>query len=87
VDVSRRRVVVTIDEVRLHGFEPRHGSSIGDALRDELERVLGVPASSKLAGDRAHIDAGTFGTNREATPRAVGKRIATAVGRGLRTPC
>lgn len=33
-------VTVHIEELVLHGFDPRHRRAIGEAIRDELARAL-----------------------------------------------
>lgn len=49
--MKARRVVVTIDEVRLHGFDPLRRSAFGDALTRELTRRLSQERSAPAASD------------------------------------
>jgi hypothetical protein len=43
------RIEVLIDEIVLHGFEPHERHALGDAIRDELARLLAIDAAG---GDR-----------------------------------
>jgi hypothetical protein len=73
-------VNVHVENLVLHGFDPRDGDAIGDALRAELARAIGgAPLAS-----RDRIDGGEF---RLADRRAVAtaaREIATAVGKAVR---
>ena len=51
-----RRTIVTIDEIRLHGFDARDASGIGEALRLELSRTLReTPVGRQARKVSAHI--------------------------------
>jgi hypothetical protein len=82
-----RRIEVEIEELVLHGFDPRDRHSIGKAVRSELSRLLtegGVPSSLGHAGNVPHLDGGSFGVRRGTTPKAVGSQVARAVYGGMR---
>jgi hypothetical protein len=85
--MKRAPVMVTIDEVRLHGFDPMARSAIGDALGRELTRLFGEGAPSRDSRALAHADAGAFRTRREAAPAAVAAGIAARVHRTVTRPC
>jgi hypothetical protein len=85
--VKRAPVVVTIDEVRLHGFDPRARSTIGDALGRELTRLFGEGVTFHDSRAVAHADAGSFEARRDAAPAAVAAGIAARVHRTVRQPC
>jgi hypothetical protein len=83
--VSRRRVVVTIDELNLHGFDAHRRSAMGDAIERELSRRFATFAAREPAGaDR--IDAGSFEHAGGAPPAAIGARVAERV-HGAVTKC
>lgn len=84
--MSSRRIVVTVDEVRLHGFDPMRTSAVRDALGEALRERF---ASSGNVGDRsyAHLDGGTFPLARNAAPAALAAGIATRVHRSVEKPC
>jgi len=84
--VSRRRVVVTVGELNLHGFDPHQRYAIGDAL----ERELGARfASFDETAPRAvaRVDAGSFERAPDAPPPALGGAIAARVHAGVTKPC
>ncbi len=77
-------VEVQIDELVLHGFDPRDRNAIGDALERRLAELLrgdGLPASATLAGQLslAQLDAGAFEVARGAKATDIGRRLADAV--------
>ncbi len=77
-----RHVEVVIDELVLHGFDPRHRERIAEAVRAELAATLqgwsGVEESSV-----ARVDAGSFTVPAAAPPDAVGRRTARLVSQVL----
>ncbi len=82
-----RHIEVTIDELVLHGFDPRHRERIADAVRAELATAL--EGWTLAAGaSAARIDAGSFTLPAAAPPAAVGRGTARQVGqilhRGMR---
>ncbi len=77
------KIRVEIDEVVLHGFDPRDRHSIGDAVQSELARLLTAAAPDlAAAGDRQRIDAGRFDAA-GAGPAAIGRGAAGALYRSL----
>ncbi len=77
---SPRAIEVHIEELVLHGFDPRARWTIGEALENELRRLLmteGVPASWRESP--AKIDVGTV---RLTNPGATGREIAGAIHGG-----
>jgi hypothetical protein len=77
-----REIEVHIEELVLHGFDPRSRWSIADALGSELSGLLterGIPPAWQASPDR--IDAGRTRAN-EAKPTVIGEQIARAVYKG-----
>ncbi len=85
--MKRRPVVVTIGEVRLHGFDPRARSAIGDALGRELTRLFGQGTPAQTSREVARADAGSFAGRRDGEPAALGAGIAANVHRVVNEPC
>ena len=80
--MSAPRIRVEIDELILHGFDPRQRYAIADALQLELTAALGdlhVPKSRSTP----HVDAGSFTMQSGASAAAVGQAIARQVRSGL----
>ncbi|HEY2800175.1 MAG TPA: hypothetical protein VGI85_06250 [Chthoniobacterales bacterium] len=78
--MNPREIEVHIEELVLHGFDPRSRWAIGDALQNELRGLLsaqGLPAAWQKS--RAKLDAGSV---RLTNPGTAGKQIASAVYRG-----
>lgn len=76
-----------IEEVVLHGFDPRGRYSVGDAVQHELTRLLtehGLPTALFEARGAEQLDAGTFDSARDARPHALGAQVARAVYGGLK---
>ncbi len=84
--MKRRRVVVSIDEVRLHGFDPRARSAIGDALSSELARLFGDAPLKPISREAARADGGTMPAGRRAAPATLGAGIADRVHRAVTEP-
>jgi hypothetical protein len=78
-------VTIHIDELVLHGFDPRDRHAIGDALRDELAAL--VAGGRALPGGSANIDrldAGSIaidGVRSPAAPRAIAGAVHGEVTR------
>lgn len=81
------RVVVTIDEVRLHGFDPRERAAIGEALSSELQRLFATQPPLPLGRSVHRIDAGTAATPRSGSPARLGASVAAGVHREVKTLC
>jgi hypothetical protein len=71
-------ITVRIEELVLHGFDPRQRHAIGDAVERELARLLHAPAQV-AARSQARVDAGSFDVPRDAPPAVVGTHIARAI--------
>lgn len=79
-------IELVIDELVLHGFDPRQRHAIGDAVVRELTRLAGMDAR-ELRGqhsiDVTGLDAGTFVTPAP-TAAGVGTAIAGSVFTAVR---
>ena len=75
-------IIVQIDELILHGMAPKTAASVGDALRDELARLLttgGVPGALARRGATTAIDGGTVHLREGAPAWRIGHQLASAV--------
>ena len=84
LEMSPREINVHIEELVLHGFEPRARWQIGDALENELRRLLtarGIPPTWLYNLDR--IEAGTIRATSLTKPAQAGAEIAGAAYRGV----
>jgi hypothetical protein len=80
-------IELRIDELVLHGFDPRDRIAIAAAVERELASLLAAREPAGLRdGDAARLDAGSFELPHDAAPATMGAEIARAVGRGLSTP-
>ncbi len=80
------KIELVIDELVLHGFDPRQRHAIGDAVAAELTRLAQAHArelSRRPGLDVTHLDAGTF-VARAQTPAGAGGGIANRVVTALR---
>ncbi|HEX2030408.1 MAG TPA: hypothetical protein VHL78_03265 [Actinomycetota bacterium] len=76
------RLELEIGELTLLGFRPQDRHRIGDALRDELVRLLEArPPTAAPPASTERIDGGSFAASPH--PDVVGRRIARAVHGGL----
>ncbi len=85
--VKASDVELHIEELLLHGFPPSARHRIGDALAQELTRLLaeeGVPPALAEGGESPRLDVGPFQTAHDARPEAVGAQIAQAVYGGFK---
>jgi hypothetical protein len=78
---------VTIDEIRLHGFDPRKRSAIVDAVARELTQLFTARPARLRGREVARVDGGSFAAGRHAAPSVVGAGIAASVHREVRTKC
>lgn len=77
-----RHIEVAIDELVLHGFDPRHRERIAGAVRAELAAML--EGWSPATGDSVdRIDAGSFTVPAGAPPAVVGRGAAWQIGQVL----
>lgn len=82
--MKARRVVVEIEELVLHGFDPRDRYRIGDVMQAELATLLGdleVATAPRAPVDR--IDAGAFDVPAGAGGGSIGRGAARAVRRSF----
>lgn len=78
--MKRPNVVLHIDELVLHGFDPSDRHRIGDAVQHELVRLLaerGLRHTSPF--ERPVLSAGNVSLQRDTPARAVGTRVARAL--------
>jgi hypothetical protein len=75
-----------IDELVLHGFDPRQRHAIADAVQAELARLLAdslsePDAPAALDGDTSHarVDGGSFNVAPGALPATTGAGLAAAL--------
>ncbi|GET39211.1 hypothetical protein [Microseira wollei] len=76
-----------IEELVLHGMGGSDRYLIGEALQQELTRLLsekGLPPSLAQGGEIARINAGEFEMKSGAKPEAIGIQIAHKIYGGLR---
>jgi hypothetical protein len=79
-------VELYIEELVLHGFAAGDRHRIGEAVEQELARLLaeqGLPASFDQSGETDRLDGGTFHIAPGARPDSVGAQVAQAVYGGL----
>jgi hypothetical protein len=75
-------VRVHIEALVLHGFAPGERYAIGDAVHQELTRLLaeqGVPPALARGGETERIDAGSFAIAPGRRARAIGAQVAQAI--------
>lgn len=75
-------VHVHVETLVLHGFSASAGRRVGNAIQQELTRLIGeqgVPSGIRLIGEAVRLDAGSISVRRGAQPAAVGAQIAMAV--------
>lgn len=85
--VKPARIEVNIEEFVLHGFSPADRYGIGEAVQQELARLLaerGLPSGLAKGGDADRLDGGEIRMIRGAKARAVGENIGRAIYEGMR---
>lgn len=82
------RIELVIDELVLHGLDPRHRHAIGDAVQRELARQLASqPRGHRWTAMSADtVDAGTLRLAAGSAPALVGERIAQSVMAAVSRP-
>ncbi|HUR35910.1 MAG TPA: hypothetical protein VM032_19035 [Vicinamibacterales bacterium] len=83
------RIELVIDELILHGFDPRHRHAIGDAVQEALTRVLAErwPAGASSAPVVVpRLDAGSLRVESGWSPAHIGREVATALAAVLSRP-
>ena len=81
-----KSVELHIEELVLHGFAPGDRYRIGEAVEQELARMLadrGVPESLAQGGEIASVDGGAFEVAPGSRAGVVGAQVAKAVYGGL----
>ena len=82
-----KNIELNIEELVLHGFSPGDRYRIGEAVEQELTRLLadrGVPQSLERGREIANMDGGAFEVAQGSRPQVVGAQVAKAVYGGLR---
>ena len=79
--MTAMRIELVIDELVLHGLDPRHRHAIGDAVQRELARQLASQAGERrwTAMSADAIDAGILPLAAGLSPAVIGRRIAQSV--------
>lgn len=81
-----QRIALHIDELVLHGVPPAQRHRVGEAMREELSRLVaeqGLPPGVAAAALAPRLDAGAIHVTPGATPESLGARVAQAVYAGL----
>jgi hypothetical protein len=82
MSAPRRRIEVAIDELVLHGFDPRHRQWIAEAVQAELAAALeGWSPAAGASVDQ--VEAGSFTVPAAAPPAVVGRGVARQIGQVL----
>jgi hypothetical protein len=78
-------VELHIEELLLHGFNPRDRFAISDTVEHELTRLIGSGGLAGIASEITveRLDGGRFKAAPGMKPGAVGKQIAQTVYRGI----
>ena len=82
-----KNIELNIEELVLHGFSPGDRYGIGEAVEQELTRLLadrGVPKSLERDREIANMDGGAFEVATGSRAQVVGAQVAKAVYGGLR---
>ena len=82
-----KNIELNIEELVLHGFSPGDRYRIGEAVEQELTKLLadrGVPQSLERNREVANMDGGAFEVAPGSRPQVVGAQVAKAVYGGLR---
>ena len=84
--MTPQQIELHIEELALHGFAPGERQSIGEAVQQELTRLIaarGLPASLMQGGEVARLNGGSFNVVPGAPARAIGAQVAQAVYGGI----
>jgi hypothetical protein len=85
--MTPKNIELHIEELVLEGFSPGDRYRIGEAVEQELTRLLadrGVPESLAQGGEVASVDGGAFEVAPGSRADVVGAQVAKAVYGGLR---
>jgi hypothetical protein len=77
-----RRIEVVIDELILHGIDPRHGHAVAAGLRSELAVAL-ADWRPPARADLDQLDTGAFGHRSLLAPNALGQAVARHIAHAL----
>jgi hypothetical protein len=75
-----------IEELVLHGFDPRDRYRIAAAVEAELARLLSeqrIPPSLGRGGGIPHLDGGSFEMEPGSTAKTIGSQVAQALYGGM----
>lgn len=84
--MSRRGIEFHIDKLILHGFSSGDRHRIGEAVEQELARLMSGPGASFAQGSKGRIDVikgGDITLSPGTRPESVGTQIAQAVYNGI----
>lgn len=79
-------VELYIEELVLHGFEPKDRYRIARAMEGELRRLFaehGMPPSFLRNGEIDHLDSGAFEVAPKARAQPIGAQVAQTIYGGL----
>ncbi len=82
-----RNIEVYIEELILHGFDPKDRYAIGEAVQRELSRLFteqGAHPSLSQGHEIARLDAGSFNVKTGARAEAIGTQVAQSVYGGMK---
>jgi hypothetical protein len=77
-----RRIEVVIDELILHGIEPRHSHAVTAGLRSELAVAL-ADWCPPVGADLDQLDTGAFRHRTGLAPDALGQAVARHIADAL----
>lgn len=84
--MTPQQIELHIEELVLHGFAPGDRQSIGEAVQQELTRLIaarGLPASLMQRGEVARLSGGSFNVVPGAPAGAIGAQVAQAIYGGM----
>ena len=85
--MTPKNIELHIEELVLHGFSPSDRHRIGEAVEQELTRLVadrGVPQSLERGRKIANMDGSAFEVTQGSRAQVVGAQVAKAVYGGLR---
>lgn len=83
---TKPTIELHIEELVLYGFAPADGDRIGEAVQQELARLLtehGLSSALSTGREIERLNAGTFQLNAQSKAEATGNEVARAVLGGL----
>ncbi len=85
--MTSQNINLHIEELVLHGFSPKDRYLIGEAVQQELVRLLseqGIPPSLDSGSKVARLDAGAFNVKQGTQAATIGAQVAQAVYGGMK---